>query len=502
MRNGCWVGVLFAVWTMLAGSALAEGRPNLLFILSDDHATNAIGCYGSHLAEVARTPNIDRLAAEGARLTRVYATNSICTPSRATILTGQYSHKNQVYKLNDPLDPDRPHVGKVLRAAGYTTALVGKWHLVRDPAGFDYWQVLPGQGRYVNPIMHEIGGQRHTHRGYSADVITDLSLRWLQEQRDPDKPFLLKVHYKAVHEAFEYPERVAGLYEDIAIPEPPTLFEDLSHRSIGSREHGFRVEDMGRRFVERGRWKPDRPLEEMTPEELRRKSYQPFVKAYLRTAAAMDENIGRLLDYLDDSGLAQNTIVVYTSDQGYFLGEHTYIDKRWFYEESARMPFVIRAPGEIEPGRVVDDLIENVDFAPLLLDFAGVAPPEFMQGRSFRSNLVGETPDDWRTAVYYRYWMHGQGNRRPAHYGIRTQHHKLIFFYGLPLGITNFPPTEPGWELYDLQADPLETNNIYDNPAYAELVSTLKTQLDQLKQHVGDTDERFPRLLERRRDTD
>jgi arylsulfatase A-like enzyme len=476
-------------------------RPNIIFIMADDHTTQAFRSYGSRLADVAPTAHIERLAHEGARLTRVFATNSICTPSRASILTGQYSHRHGVYTLRDTLPPEEPNVAKALQAAGYQTALIGKWHLKAAPSGFDHWTVLPGQGRFFDPefIRHDTTG-RVTYDGFSADVIGDLSLQWLRDERDGDRPFMLMTHFKASHEPFEAPARFDSLYTDVTLPEPPSLWEDKSHRSPGSRPFGFTIETMGRRFVERDQWAPGyRTLDAMAPRERRRRSYQAVVKQYLRSVAAIDDNVGRLLDYLDETGLRRNTVVIYTSDQGYFLGEHNYIDKRWMYEESIRMPFLVRHPGEIEPGTVVDDLITNVDFAPLLLDYAGADPEDAMQGRSFRANLRGDPPADWRDAFYYRYWMHGNGARRPAHYGLRTDRFKLIFFYGLPLDQTDNEPTPPGWELYDLQKDPRELDNVYDDPVYADTVARLKETLLRLKQDLGDTDDAYPTLMERRR---
>ncbi len=501
IRSPAVLILLLAVRTMLAGPSEAWGAdspPHILFIMSDDHATNALGSYGSRLAGLDPTPRLDELAAQGARFTRAFCTNSICSPSRAAILTGQYSHRNGVYRLNQALDPAHPNVAKELREGGYTTAVIGKWHLVEEPSGFDYWNVLPGQGRYFDPVMNRIGGQRNVYQGFSADVITELARQWLAEKRAPDQPFCLMVHYKAVHEPFSAPQRFDGLYEDVVIPEPASLWEDKSHRSIGSRDHGFTIADMAERFVRRGQWQPERPFQELSREEQTRQGYQAFVRQYLRSVAALDESIGRLLDYLDESGLAEDTLVIYTSDQGYFLGEHNYIDKRWMFEESIRMPLILRYPGRIDAGIVRDAMVLNIDFAPLLLDYAGLPRLESMQGRSFRGFVQGDPPADWRQAMYYRYWMHGDGANRPAHYGIRTDRYKLIFFYGLPLGITRNPPTEPGWELYDLQEDPEEVNNVYDDPEYAGVVRQLKRQLADLKDEVGDSDEPYPRLLERR----
>jgi N-acetylglucosamine-6-sulfatase len=479
------------------GPAQAQDRPNILFIMADDHTTQAFQAYGSRLAEVAPTDNIHRLAEQGAKLTRAYCTNAICAPSRASILTGQYSHRNGVYTLRGSLPPDRPNVAKAMQAAGYQTAVIGKWHLKRDPAGFDHWQVLPGQGRYFNPVLRSAGGKQQ-YEGFSADVIADRSLKWLRKQQRGEGPFMLMTHFKASHEAFRSPSRNETMFQDVTLPEPPSLWEDKSHRSEGSRPFGFTIETMAHRFARRGQWDPPRPLKAMSRRQRLRHGYQAFVKQYLRSVAAIDQNVGRLLDYLDKAGLKENTIVIYTSDQGYFLGEHNYIDKRWMYEQSMRMPFLIRYPGHIEPGTVVDDLIANVDFAPLLLDYAGVETPSYMQGQSFRTNLRGQTPADWRDAIYYRYWMHGNGACRPAHYGIRTERYKLIFFYGLPLDQTNNKPTPPGWELYDLAKDPREMDNVYNDPAYQNIVQRLKQKLLDKKQSLGDTDDKYPALMKLR----
>jgi arylsulfatase A-like enzyme len=472
-------------------------RPNILFMMADDHAANAMGCYGSRLAPFAPTRNIDRLAQEGMRLDNCFCTNSICVPSRATIMTGQYSHTHGVYTLRDSLDPEAPNVAKLLQEAGYQTALIGKWHLKTQPTGFDYWTVLPGQGRYVNPQMNEMGTEK-TYEGYCTDIITDLSLQWL-DQRSEDKPFMLMTHFKNSHEPWYWADRYADLFKDVELPEPASLFEDKQHRSPGSETYGYTMDSMASR-QERGKYRsgvPDRTG--LSLEDRRRDAYQQFIKDYLRCIAGIDDNVGRILNALDETGLAENTVVIYTSDQGYFLGEHNYIDKRWMFEESMQMPFLIRYPREIAAGSVNSDLIINNDFAPLFLDYAGVPTPEFMQGRSFRSNLAGNMPSDWRDAVYYRYWMH---TNRPAHYGIRTHNYKLIFFYGLPLGKTGTveEPTLPGWELYDLESDPGELNNVYDDPAYADVVKDLKNRLFALKQQIGDTDDAYPGLMERRRE--
>ena len=482
-------------------------RPNILFIMSDDHAANAISCYGSRFAEIAPTPNMDRIAREGMRLDTCFCANAICTPSRATIMTGQHSHMNGVRTLADGLDPERPNVAKLLQASGYQTAVIGKWHIKRQPSGFDYYNVLPAQGDYFNPRFKTIGkpwengnkGGEHVE-GYTTDLIGDDSLEWLKT-RDRDKPFFLMCHHKAPHDNWEFHPRHAQLFEDIEMPEPDSLWEDKSHRSDATREQGSDIADIATRRMQRDNWPHERfDLDSMDRKELTRRTYQLYTKAYLRTVKAIDENVGRLLDYLDEEGIADDTVVIYTSDQGQFLGEHDYYDKRWIYEESLQMPFLARYPKEMSPGGVGTDLCQNIDFAPTFLDYANVETPGAMQGRSIRSVLSGKTPSDWRKSVYYRYWMHMASHLNPAHYGVRTDRYKLIFFYGLPLdakGAVDEPAT-PGLELYDLEEDPLELKNVYDDPAYADVVTELKAELLRLKEECGDRDEDYPELLELR----
>jgi len=482
--------------------------PNILYIMSDDHTANAISSYGLRFSEILPTPNIDRLALEGARLSNCFVTNSICTPSRATILTGKYGHKNGVYTLWDDLDRDQQNVAMLLQQAGYETAIIGKWHLHTQPNGFDYFSVLPGQGKYFDPVFKESGAawadnskEGKLYEGYATDVITDKSLEWLKN-RDSSKPFFLMCHHKAPHGLWEYAPRHEHLFDGLTIPEPESLMEDKSHRSEGSRQFGRNMLNLSQRMSEgkNGREWPTGKLDVsgMTDEEKIRATYQKYLKDYLRVVAAIDENVGRLLDYLDESGLAENTIVAYTSDQGMFLGEHSYYDKRWMYEESLKMPFLIRYPGEIEAGSVCTDMVTNLDFAELFLDYAGVDIPEDMQGRSFRENLVGRTPADWRTSFYYRYWMQIEGSNVPAHYGIRTEKYKLIFFYGLGLGrngSTEGWVTPAGWELYDLEEDPKELKNLYGQPGYEAITSQLKEGLSQLKSEVDDPDEKYPEMI-------
>ncbi|MEA3402398.1 MAG: sulfatase [Armatimonadota bacterium] len=452
----------------------SDRRPNILFIMSDDHASHAMTCYGSVVNE---TPQMDRIAEDGVRLDNCFCTNSICTPSRASILTGKYSHLNGVFTLREGMDQRQMTAPKLLQQAGYQTAIFGKWHLghggIHDPQGFDRWCVLPGQGLYHDPEMFD-QGEKRTFQGYATDLITDMSLEWL-EDRDPDRPFFLMTHHKAPHRPWEPDEKHMHMYEDIDIPEPPTFWDDYANRSTAAREAQMRV---GRDFTERDLKQP-RP-EGLTDEEFKRWAYQRYMQDYLRCVASVDDNVGRMLDWLDAAGLTEDTVVIYTSDQGFFLGDHGWYDKRFMYEESLRMPFVVRYPGEIPAGSVNDDIILNTDFAPLFLDYAGLDAPEQMQGRSFRSNVAGQTPQDWRQSFYYRYFMHIDGGHNVwAHYGLRTHRYKLIFYY----------EEEPGpqeWELFDLQEDPMEMNSVYDDPDYADAAAELKEELARLRSEVGD----------------
>ena len=477
--------------------------------MSDDHTSQAWGIYGGILKDHVKTPNIQKLADEGIVLNNVFCTNSICTPSRASILTGQYSHRNGVYTLSEALEPDSNNIAKVLQNNGYQTAIVGKWHLKKQPAGFDYFNVLPGQGRYHNPIMktkenwedHYKGGKEY--EGFSSDVITDFAIDWL-ENRNAEKPFFLMTHFKATHEPFDYPERHKDLYKDIEMPEPESLY-DFGPESTGRSFVGQKLENLGYRWEQASKdpenWWTTYPGMPFTTEgldsiQVRKKIYQKFVKDFLRCGAAIDDNIGKLIKFLDDKGLTENTVVIYTSDQGYFLGEHGFFDKRLMYEESLRMPFVMRYPKEIKAGSKNDDIILNIDFPSLFADYAKIEQPKSMQGNSFRKNVNGNTPEDWRTSIYYRYWLHQKV--RPAHFGIRNQRYKLIFFYGQPLNKpgTNKESTEPAWEFYDLQKDPKELKNLYHDANYTETITAMKAELLKQKNLIGDSDDPYPILQE------
>lgn len=471
----------------LLGAGLAQGAqqaparaPNILFIMADDHAAHAISAYGSR---INRTPHIDRIARGGVRLANCFCTNSICTPSRAAILTGQYAHITGVKTLGDALDGARPNVAKHLKAAGYQTAMIGKWHLKNDPTGFDYWNILPGQGLYHNPEFIEMG-RRTKHTGYCTDLIADFSLEWLR-RRDSAKPFFLMCHHKAPHRPWQPDGKHAQMYDGVDIPEPDNLYDDYRNRSRAAANTKMRVGDDNNKTD----LKVDRPAG-LEGRELRKWGYQHYIKDYLRCVASVDDNVGRLLDYLDRENLAANTLVIYTSDQGFFLGDHGYYDKRFMYEESLRMPFLARLPGRIAPGSVNRDIALNVDFAPTFLDFAGRPAPAGMQGRSIRPLLTGSTPRDWRASMYYRYWMHLADHNVAAHYGVRTTRYKLIYYYGKALGSAGAidQDTAPEWELFDLEKDPREMNNVYAAPEYQSVVKELKASLDRHRAEYKDTE--------------
>jgi len=457
--------------------------------MSDDHASHAMSCYGSRINE---TPHLDRIADGGMLFNNCFCTNSICTPSRATILTGTYNHVNEVTTLASKMDGRQLTFPKLLQKQGYQTAVIGKWHLghggINDPTGFDYWNVLPGQGLYHNPKMFEMGEEK-VFKGYVTDIITDFSLDWLTD-RDKNSPFCLLCHHKAPHRSWEPDEKHALMYEDIDIPEPETFNDDYSNRTRAAAEAKMRVD----RDMHKGDLKQPEP-DGLTLKEEKSWKYQRYIKDYLRCVASIDDNVGRMLDYLDEEGLTENTIVIYTSDQGFFLGDHGWYDKRFMYEESLRMPFIIRYPKEIEPGTVNEDMILNVDFAPTFLDYAGIDIPEQMQGASFRPLLNSNLPEGWQTSMYYRYWMHLAHHYVYAHYGVRTLRYKLIYYYADALGQPGAidEPKEPEWELFDLEKDAYEMNNVYNAPEYADVVKELKAELRRLQEEVGDEPYEFDR---------
>lgn len=496
-------------------------QPNILFIMADDHAAQAISAYGSVLN---KTPNIDRLAEGGVRLDNCFVTNSICTPSRAAILTGQFNHVNGVTTLTTPFDSRRPHLAKHLQQAGYRTAMIGKWHLGEGadhhPSGFDHWSVLPGQGEYFDP---EFIGPNGTARepGYATDIITDKCLDWMGEA--DDRPFFLMCHHKAPHRNFAPHPKNRDLYTDVALPVPDTFGDDYATRSRAAHDARMRVrsdfeyEDLGLAQPEGGagvgeihvEGRPGRKVPHPedpsdlrlvdvntgevftfdTQDELALFKYQRYIQRYLQCVASIDESVGRLLDHLDATGQAENTIVIYTSDQGFFLGEHGWFDKRFMYEESLRMPFLLRYPAAVAAGEARTDMICNVDFAPTLLDYAGAPCPSYMQGRSFRECLSGAAPRDWPQEVYHRYWMHrDESHQAFAHYGLRDQRYKIIHWYNDGLGYpgTGTRNDPPEWELFDLHADPYELKNLWDDPKHADVQSHMIAALDRKMDEIGD----------------
>ncbi len=495
-----------------AESKTSADRPNILYIMADDHTGQAWGVYGGILKDYVHTPNIQRLAKEGCVLENALVSNSICTPSRATILTGQYSHINGVKTLAGSLYPEQNNIAKVLGDAGYQTSIIGKWHLKKEPTGFDFYSVLEGQGRYWDPILKtkdnwaegDKGGQ--VYKGYSSDVVSAQMIDWL-ENRDPSKPFLACCHFKATHEPYDYPERFSHLYRDQEIPVPAS-FWDQGPEETGRSFKGQSIDNLKKRYLFATEhpdkkadfmYYPELPfsVDGLSHDEARMKTYQKFVKDFMRCGAAVDDNIGKLLNYLDESGLAENTIVIYTADQGYFLGEHGWFDKRLIYEESIHMPFVIRYPKEIPAGSRNKDIIENVDFSALFADYAGAEYPASMQGHSFRENLKGNTPDDWRKYGYYRYWEHE--SNRPGHFGIRGEQYKLAFFYGNGFKDNVYvegAQTNRYWDFFDLKEDPNELHNAYNDPQYQNIIKEMKEEILRQREELGDLDEDNPEILQ------
>ncbi len=490
----------------------ASDKPNIIFVFTDDHAYQAISAYGSM---INHTPHLDRIARDGMRFDRALVTNSICAPSRAVILTGKYSHLNGVLNNRLEFDGSQQTFPKLLQVAGYQTAIFGKWHLKTAPTGFDAWEVLPGQGAYYNPDMR-VGPDdtRRQHEGYATDIVTDLSLEWLKERRDPDKPFMLMSQHKAPHRNWMPGPDHLALYDGQHIWEPPTLFDDYSNRASPAANNRMEI---GRHMVLAGDLKvppppgtpeDDRQLQQwrrmhgrLTPEQqavwdaaygpknqefreanpqgkdLIRWKYQRYVKDYLRCIASVDDNVGRLLRYLDETGLADNTVVIYSSDQGFYLGEHGWFDKRWMYRESLRTPLLVRWPGVVGRGLANSDLVSNLDYAQTFLEIAGVEAPPEMQGRSLVPLLKGETPRNWRKSFYYHYYESQVAHGVPAHEGVRTDRYKLIRFY-----------ESDEWELYDLDRNPEETESVYGRPAVRQVTAELMAELRRLRKMYGVTE--------------
>ncbi|CAN5738983.1 hypothetical protein BH23GEM9_BH23GEM9_32160 [soil metagenome] len=490
--------------TLLAAGALLFGgaaynahaqQPNIVFLFSDDHAAHALSAYRQHLrygAPLPDTPNLDRLAAAGMLFTNAFVTNSICGPSRATVLTGQYGHLNGVMTNGQALHPDHTTFPRLLREGGYETALFGKWHLRTNPVGFDHFEILAGQGPYYNPMLHD-GRDSVRYEGYTTEVITDRALRWLREGRRSERPFLLMLHYNATHRYWDPGPAELPLFRDTLFAEPATLRDDGAGRASA-----FRLQEMeialdlfardlkleapaGLTPAQLARWNAyygpaNDALAEAGPtgDALLVWKYQRYIQDYMRVVLALDVAVGRVLDALDASGLADSTLVVYTSDQGFFLGDHGWFDKRWMYEESLRTPLLVRWPGVTAAGAVNEDLVMNLDFAQTLLDAAGVTAPASMQGRSLVPLLRGTTPAGWRDAIYYQYFAYPDWHMVHRQYGVRTKQYKLIHYYELG-----------EWELFDLENDPDEVTSIYGEPAHAATIVALKARLAALRREFA-----------------
>jgi arylsulfatase A-like enzyme len=494
---------LFA-YCLLAFTALAssEKKPNILFIFSDDHATQAISAYGGRFAQVAPTPQLDRLANDGMLFNRCLVTNSICGPSRATILTGKYSHLNG-FKVNEhtKFDGAQQTFPKLLQKAGYETSIIGKWHLGSKPTGFDHWEILPGQGLYYNPDFDTVNGTEQV-MGYCTEIITDKALDWLDNKRDKNKPFMLMMQHKAPHREWSPALKYLNAFDDVHMPEPDTLFDDYDKRGSAARNQDMSIEvtmELGkdlkvRQYDKKGQL-AKRIHKRMTPEQMKlwnaayepknqalihskpkgkdliRWKYQRYIKDYMRCIKSVDDSIGQVMDYLKANHLEENTIVIYSSDQGFYLGEHGWFDKRFMYDESYRTPLLIKWPGTVKPGSVNHDLVSNLDFAETFLEVAKVKIPNDMQGASLVPLLKGNKPKNWRRSHYYHYYEFPGWHMVQRHEGAYDGRYKLMYFYDID-----------EWELYDLQTDAKEMLNQYNNPEYSSIVKSMKKELNKLRQ--------------------
>lgn len=508
----CLIVFLTALPTTTAGEP-TDARPNIVFVFSDDHSPQAIGAYGGILKEVNPTPNIDALAKEGMLFQNSFCTNSICGPSRAVILTGKHSHVNGFMRNGNRFDGSQETFPKLLQKGGYQTAIIGKWHLGSQPQGFDYWDVLKGQGDYYNPVFLSDKG-KSTVEGHCTDVVTEKALKWLSD-RDSDQPFMLMCQHKAPHRTWMPAIRHLDLYADIELKEPETLFDKMEDNASGAHNQEMEIDrhmhlfyDLHlpqpadfdpkakgpsldksamrnmKKFTDQQRkqwdekWKARNEAfaaAKLTGKDLVRWKYQRYVKNYLRCVKGVDESLGQIIDWLEENNLRENTIVIYSSDQGFFLGENGWYDKRWMYDQSMKMPLVVSWPGVTKANSVSDELVQNLDYAETFLEIAGVEVPEAMQGRSLVPLLKGQVPDDWRQSVYYRYFEHPGPHMVPKHFGVRTKDLKLMHFHELD-----------EWEFYDLNSDPDERTNQYANPKFAEQRTAMLAELIELQRQYGD----------------
>jgi arylsulfatase A-like enzyme len=492
-----------AVGVALSGCALGEARetprnadrPNIVFLLSDDHAAHAISAYHQYLqygVRLPKTPNLDRLAGDGMLFVNSFVTNSICGPARATVLTGQYGHLNGVMTNNDSIHPTEITFPKLLHQAGYQTSLFGKWHLKARPEGFDRYEILAGQGPYYNPVLHT-GDDSVRYTGYTLDIVTDRAFRWLREDREKTKPFMMMLAFNAPHRWWDPgPEQLAK-YRDTTFEIPPTFFDDGSGRAEVSRDPEMKIaldlvprdlkiaEPTNLTPAQLAVWRKGYAEENaklkssgLSGEALAKWKYQRFIADYMRVISALDDQVGKVLDELDRQGLSKNTIVVYASDQGFFLGDHGWFDKRWMYEESLRTPLIIKWPGVTKSGAVNRDLVMNLDLAETFLDAAGVKSPATMQGSSLAPLLRGSTPKNWRDAIYYQYFEYPGWHAVRRQYGVRTSRYKLIHYYEVDQ-----------WEMFDLDKDPNELKSIYANESYAPVRRDLEAKLAALRKQYA-----------------
>lgn len=511
--------ILFlTVFCLFGGPVVADERPNILFVFTDDHAPHAIGAYDGWLKSVNPTPEIDKLAADGMLFRNSFCTNSICGPSRAVIQTGKHSHKNGFMNNGNQFDWNQQTFPKLLQKAGYETAIFGKSHLKGDPQGYDAWKVLPGQGLYYNPDFKTPDGKL-TVEGHCTDVVTDMAIDWLKT-RKTDKPFMLMVQHKAPHRNWMPAARHLPLYADMEMPEPPTLFDKWEDNTPAARNQELEIDlhmdinfdlflDLSPDFEDNPAIKTDksafrnmkrmteaqlepwfahyRPLDQafhdanLSGDDVVRWKYQRYTKNYLRCVKGVDESVGNLRQTLESMGLDDNTIVIYSSDQGFYIGDHGWYDKRWMYEESLKMPLIVSWPGVTEPGSVSEELVQNLDYAQTFLDIAGAELPGDMQGRSLKPLLEGKSPE-WRDSIYYHYYEYPSVHMVPRHYGVRTERYKLMHFY-------NFEE----WEFYDLEKDPDELTNLYGDPDYAGEIAEVKKELERLREFYDDDSDVSPK---------
>ena len=515
MRSIIYFSLILCCTVFISCESKLAKRPNIIFIMSDDHSEAAISAYGSKLIS---TPNIDRIANEGVQFNNSFVTNSICAPSRAVLLTGKYSHLNGVLDNNQVFNGDQETFPKLLQEAGYETSMIGKWHLKSEPTGFDNWKVLKGQGEYYNPLIVDESGEKNI-LGYVTDVITDLAIKTL-DNRDQDKPFAMLMHHKAPHRNWMPNLKNLGAFKGKTFPIPETFYDDYSSRSSAATDSDMRIENMfltwdmklrpedidketgtggsgkasgiirdsyrewmniDQRYIWEAYYdsiSADYRESNLKGNELLEWKFQRYMEDYLGTILSVDESVGKILDYLDNNGLADNTIIVYTSDQGFYLGEHGWFDKRFMYEESLSMPLLMRYPKEIKGQQELDEIVLNLDFAPTFLDYAGIKVPKSMQGYSMRNLVSGKKQSKWRESMYYHYFEFPHGwHFVKKHYGIRTDRYKLIHFYD----------DIDAWEFYDLKNDPNEINNIYNDPNYKSEINTTKRELYKLQVEFKDT---------------